>query len=127
MQELNSLNQLPAPLYEQLEAYQVQQGHDNLLAALTEILQDYFQTQLEPSDTLEVRLVEAEKRLTALTREVVHLRQDVPSNYDRLREQLATVRLSHSGLLQNLRDRIEVLEQALEEAIPQELNPVEPG
>lgn len=123
MQELNLLNQLPASLCQQLETYRAQQGHADLLSALTEILQDYFQSQPASEESLQVRLAEAEQRLTALTREVVHLRQDIPNNYDRLREQVATVRLSHSGLLQNLRDRIEVLEQALGEAIPQELEP----
>lgn len=51
-----------------------------------------------------------ERRVNALSREVIHLRQQLPENYDRLREQLAAVRLSHSGILHNLRDRVEALE-----------------
>jgi hypothetical protein len=63
-------------------------------------------------DPLISRLDDLEKHLNNLTREVLLLRQELPNSHDRLREQLATVRLSHSGLLQDLRRRVQALEVA---------------
>ncbi len=107
---------LPPPLYQQLQAYQQQQGHTTLTAALTDALSAYFAQLSEdnPSPQDLAQQVHAlEHRLQTLTQEVVRLRQDVPHRYDQLREQLATVRLSHSGLLRDLRQRLETLEQSL--------------
>lgn len=106
---------LPPQLYQQLQLYQQSRGYSDLTDALVEALQNYFDLVIaEPisREGMLNRLQELEKRVSSLTRELVFLRQEIPNTYDRLREQLATVRLSHSGLLQNLRDRIEVLEQS---------------
>lgn len=110
------LNQLPPALQQQLQTYQRQRGLDNLADALVEALQHYFiltDPRLGGAIAQAKQAEELEKRINQLTREVVFLRQEFAKNADRLREQLATVRLSHSGLLHNLRDRIEVLEQAV--------------
>lgn len=107
--------QLPAAISEHLPPevlswlYQYQQAHrfTHLEAAIADIICKYFNQQV----ALPQRLAELEQRLSALSREVVHLRQQLPENYDRLREQLAAVRLSHSGILHNLRERLESLER----------------
>ena len=125
IQEPNLASQLPAQLYQRLKVYQQTQGHESLSAALIEALQSYFELmgmrQPEPGELPEP-LDNLEKRVNNLTREMFLLRQEFPQSYDRLREQMAAIRLSHSGLLKNLRDRIEVLEQAVEVA---ELNEVQ--
>ncbi|MCM1983119.1 hypothetical protein [Lyngbya confervoides] len=51
-----------------------------------------------------------EQQLLALSREVIELRQQGPSYYDQLRGQVAAIHLSHSGLIKNLRERLEALE-----------------
>jgi hypothetical protein len=106
---------LSPSVYHQLQAYRQHQGHPTLKAALEEILQAFF-AEPGPSEptldsvALHQQLEGLENRVYTLTREMMLLRQSVPDQCDRLREQLAAVRLSHSGLLQNLRQRLEVLE-----------------
>jgi hypothetical protein len=117
MAEVDSLlSQLPEPLHQKLVQFQMSQGHESLLDALAVILQSYFEaqsTEKRPSSESNAQVQELEKRVVSMTRELFALRQEVPNQCDRLREQLAAVRLSHSGMLQNLRERIEELERAL--------------
>ncbi|MFN3679540.1 hypothetical protein [Thermosynechococcus sp.] len=97
---------LPANVLNWLYAYQREHEFPSLEAAIVDIVcQFYSQVAYLPE-----RVAELEQRLNALSREVIHLRQKLPETYDRLREQLAAVRLSHSGILHNLRDRLEALE-----------------
>ncbi|MDG2990907.1 hypothetical protein L3556_08200 [Candidatus Synechococcus calcipolaris G9] len=103
-------DQLPAEILSQLRLYQERHHLENLDAAVVHILQDYLTSTVPLMEQYE----DVERRLNALGREVVQLRQQMPQNYDRLREQLAAVRLSHSGLLHNLRDRIAIVEQHLQ-------------
>lgn len=102
--------QLPPEILSQLRLYQGRHHLENLDSAVVHILQDYLTSTVPLLEQYE----DVERRLNALGREVVQLRQQMPQNYDRLREQLAAVRLSHSGLLHNLRDRIALVEQHLE-------------
>jgi hypothetical protein len=110
-------------VYHHLLAYQQRQGHPSLIAALNHLLQNYF---VSPTESSAQQLEGLESRVYTLTREVMLLRQSVPDQCDRLREQLAAVRLSHSGLLQNLRQRLEVLEGIVptEDPLSQEIEPV---
>ncbi len=112
-QEPSLVNAIPTHVYQRLKLYQQQQGHASVTEALTDALEHYFDslpakaTHAEPASG---QIQDLEKRLMSLTREVLILRQELPNNYDRLREQVATVRLSHSGLIQDLRDRLEAIE-----------------
>lgn len=122
--ELNLASALPVSLYEQFKLYQQAQSYASETEALADALQNYFDhLMMEPDtpDPLGSRIEDLEKRLSNLTREVLLLRQELPNTYDRLREQLATVRLSHSGLLQDLRGRVQALEAANQ--APPPLNP----
>ncbi len=124
IQDSNPLNQLPPHVYQQLQTYQLNRGLETLTAALIEILEHYFgllHLQSAAAIADPGRTEELERRVNNLTREVVFLRQELSHNSDRLREQLATVRLSHSGLLQNLRDRVETLEQVMSQELSDEL------
>lgn len=104
------LSQFLSPeVYRHLQTYQQQQGHPSVIVALNHLLQDYFAPPTNQESQQQIEGLES--RVYTLTREVMLLRQSVPDQCDRLREQLAAVRLSHSGLLQNLRQRLEVLEQ----------------
>ncbi|HIK24547.1 MAG TPA: hypothetical protein IGP91_01465 [Thermosynechococcus sp. M46_R2017_013] len=97
---------LPPDVLSWLYAYQREHQLTSLEAAIVDIVcKFYAQTNRLPE-----RVADLERRVNALSREVIHLRQQLPQNYDRLREQLAAVRLSHSGILHNLRDRVEALE-----------------
>ncbi|NCJ06366.1 hypothetical protein GS597_07550 [Synechococcales cyanobacterium C] len=113
----SDLTQLLSPeLYQRLLAHQQQQGYATLAETLAAALSAYFGqlSQDQPaSQDLKIQIHALEQRLQTLTQEVVRLRQDVPHRYDQLREQMATVRLSHSGLLRDLRQRLEALEQSL--------------
>ncbi len=119
------LSQFLSPeVYQQLLAYQQRYEHSSLQVALNRCLEDSFAQGAEP--TTQQQIDGLEGRVYTLTREVMMLRQSVPDQCDRLREQLAAVRLSHSGLLQNLRQRLETLEQVtgLEDAAPpQDMEP----
>jgi len=114
--ESHIVSQLSPTLRSQLQAHQAQYQLPSLDAAILHILSQYF----EESEVLDAAatptgdsLQELHQRITSLGREMVNIRQSVPQEYDRLREQLAAVRLSHSGLLHNLRERIEVIERTL--------------
>ncbi|MGB7415954.1 MAG: hypothetical protein WA902_17255 [Thermosynechococcaceae cyanobacterium] len=109
--ELDLSKVLSPEVYRHLLAYQAQQGHPSLMVALDQLLQDYFAPAVKP-EADQQQLDALEGRVYTLTREVMLLRQSVPDQCDRLREQLAAVRLSHSGLLQNLRQRLEAVEQS---------------
>lgn len=103
-------DQLPPEILSQLRLYQERRRLESLDGAVANILQEY----LTSTASLMEQYEDVERRLNALGREVVQLRQQMPQNYDRLREQMAAVRLSHSGLLHNLRDRIALIEQHLD-------------
>ena len=108
--------QLSPQLYQQLQVYQQQHAHPNLTDALNAALKDYFAQTQSPSTespNLTQQIASMDNRLYTLTRELASLRQLVPNECDRLREQLAAVRLSHSGLLHNLRQRLDALEQTV--------------
>ncbi|MBW4551062.1 MAG: hypothetical protein KME35_08130 [Aphanocapsa sp. GSE-SYN-MK-11-07L] len=112
-QEPSLVKVIPNHLYQRLKLYQQQQGHASVIEALTDVLQTYFDSlaaKSTQSESASGQIQDLEKRLMSLTREVLILRQELPNNYDRLREQVATVRLSHSGLIQDLRDRLEAIE-----------------
>ncbi|PZD72295.1 hypothetical protein C1752_03882 [Acaryochloris thomasi RCC1774] len=107
------LSQFLAPeICRQLLAYQQQQGHSSVTEALNHLLERHFAQGVD--STAQQQIEGLEGRVYTLTREVMLLRQSVPDQCDRLREQLAAVRLSHSGLLQNLRQRLEAVEQVTE-------------
>lgn len=130
MSDSDLARSLSPEVYRHLQTYQQQQGQSSLEAALNHLLQGYFSEQRSdiqlPSEAQ--RQVESlENRVYTLTREVMLLRQSVPDQCDRLREQLAAVRLSHSGLLQNLRQRLEVLEQGAVSSGSQDTAPIDPG
>jgi hypothetical protein len=123
-QEPSLVNVIPNHLYKKLKLYQQQHGHANVTEALTNVLQDHFdglagKSTNPESEPASGQLQDLEKRLMSLTREVLILRQELPNNYDRLREQVATVRLSHSGLIQDLRDRLEAIEALMAESTRQ--------
>ncbi|WP_298615103.1 hypothetical protein [uncultured Thermosynechococcus sp.] len=104
--ESNITAHLPPHLLRWLDAYQREHQFPSLEVAIVDIVcKFYAQTERLPE-----RVAELEQQVNALSREVIHLRQQLPETYDRLREQLAAVRLSHSGILHNLRDRLEALE-----------------
>jgi hypothetical protein len=107
--DLDLSRALSPVVHDRLQAYQAQQGYPSLAIALDQLLQDYFAQTVESSSQQQIEGLES--RVYTLTREVMLLRQSVPDQCDRLREQLAAVRLSHSGLLQNLRQRLEILEE----------------
>ncbi len=119
-QESSLVNVIPNHLYKKLKLYQQQHGHNSVTEALTDALQHYFdglagKSTNPESEPASGQLQDLEKRLMSLTREVLILRQELPNSYDRLREQVATVRLSHSGLIQDLRDRLETIEGLITE------------
>ncbi|MFN4280232.1 hypothetical protein [Thermosynechococcus sp.] len=97
---------LPLNVLSWLYAYQREHQFTSLEAAIVDIVCKFY----AQTDHLPERVADLERRVNALSREVIHLRQQLPEDYDRLREQLAAVRLSHSGILHNLRDRVEALE-----------------
>ncbi|AXY67321.1 hypothetical protein D3A95_01535 [Thermosynechococcus sichuanensis E542] len=97
---------LPPDVLGWLYAYQREHQFTSLEAAIVDIICKYY----AQAEHFPERVADLERRVNALSREVIHLRQQLPENYDRLREQLAAVRLSHSGILHNLRDRVEALE-----------------
>ncbi|BAC08819.1 hypothetical protein [Thermosynechococcus vestitus] len=100
---------LPPEVRSWLYAYQQEHQLASPEAAIVDIVCKFY---TQPNHLSE-RVANLERRVNALSREVIHLRQQLPENYDRLREQLAAVRLSHSGILHNLRDRLEALESAV--------------
>ncbi|MGF1604404.1 MAG: hypothetical protein ACFCU8_20795 [Thermosynechococcaceae cyanobacterium] len=123
--ELDLSGALSPEVYRHLLDYQIQQGHPSLMVALDQLLQDYFAPAVKPeADQQQLDVLEG--RVYTLTREVMLLRQSVPDQCDRLREQLAAVRLSHSGLLQNLRQRLEAVEQMTETSSDREAQDTEP-
>lgn len=97
---------LPPEVLRWLYAYQREHQFASVEGAIVDIVCRFY----AQADHLPERVADLERRVNALSREVIHLRQQLPENYDRLREQLAAVRLSHSGILHNLRDRVEALE-----------------
>jgi uncharacterized protein YceH (UPF0502 family) len=97
---------LPPEVLSWLYAYQREHQLASLEAAIVDIVCKFY-TQ---ANHLPERVANLERRVNALSREVIYLRQQLSENCDRLREQLAAVRLSHSGILHNLRDRVEALE-----------------
>ncbi|BCX13056.1 MAG: hypothetical protein KatS3mg067_1994 [Thermosynechococcus sp.] len=97
---------LPPEVLSWLYAYQREHQLASLEAAIVDIVCKFY-TQ---ANHLSEQVANLERRVHALSREVIYLRQQLSENYDRLREQLAAVRLSHSGILHNLRDRVEALE-----------------
>ncbi|URR35853.1 hypothetical protein NBE99_01605 [Thermosynechococcus sp. HN-54] len=97
---------LPPEVLNWLYAYQREHQFASLEGAIVDIVCKFY----AQGNHLPERVADLERRVNALSREVIHLRQQLPENYDRLREQLAAVRLSHSGILHNLRDRVEALE-----------------
>ncbi|MDS3862273.1 hypothetical protein RIF25_15850 [Thermosynechococcaceae cyanobacterium BACA0444] len=115
--EQSLYNTLSPILIQNLQAHQAQYNLPSLDAAVIHILEQYFDDVVvlehisEP--TLPEPINDLNQRITSLGRELVNIRNSVPQEYDRLREQLAAVRLSHSGLLHNLRERIEVIERTL--------------
>jgi|GEM_PF-5542861 len=117
-------SQLPPSLTEHLPPdvlnwlYHYQQEHQ--FANLEGVIVDILCKSFEQANHVPERLADLERRVNALSREVVHLRQQLPETYDRLREQLAAVRLSHSGILHNLRDRVESLEAQVFPSPPSE-------
>lgn len=122
--EQSFYHRLSPTLVRNLQAHQAQCNLPSLDAAIVEILEQYFANLVaieEGSEpTLADPLNDLNQRVTSLGRELVNIRTTVPQEYDRLREQLAAVRLSHSGLLHNLRERIEVIERilGLNESVP---------
>ncbi len=100
---------LPPEVLSWLFHYQQEHQFANLEGAIVDILCRSF----EQANCVPERIADLERRVNALSREVINLRQQIPENYDRLREQLAAVRLSHSGILHNLRDRVEAIESHL--------------
>ncbi len=108
---------IPPVILHQLQAHQTQHQLPDLDAAIIHILEQFFDEALAlPADAgvlAEDALTEVNQRLACLSRELVNVRMQVPQEYDRLREQLAAVRLSHSGLLHNLRERIEMIEKTI--------------
>lgn len=121
--ELDLSGALSPEVYRHLQAYQTLHGHPSITTALERLLQGYF-AQTDTSSNQQ-QLDALEGRVYTLTREIMLLRQSVPDQCDLLREQLAAVRLSHSGLLQNLRQRLEVIEQAMV-SDPSEQREIEP-
>lgn len=119
------LSQFLSPeVYRQLLVYQQRCGHSSLQVALNSVLEDSFAQGID--STTQQQIDGLEGRVYTLTREVMLLRQSVPDQCDRLREQLAAVRLSHSGLLQNLRERLETLEKLTgdeDSSAPQDMEP----
>ena len=116
VQDAELSQHLSPQLYQQLEAYQRQHQHSSLTVALNALLTEYFERPNSASAQdrdLTQQVASMDNRIYTLTRELVSLRQLVPNECDRLREQLAAVRLSHSGLLHNLRQRLETLEQTM--------------
>lgn len=115
--ESSFFSSLSPKLVQHLQAHQAQYNLPSLDAAIAHILEQYFEDDVVLEDIAEPPLPDAitdlNQRITSLGRELVNIRASVPQEYDRLREQLAAVRLSHSGLLHNLRERIEVIERAL--------------
>ncbi|AFY59536.1 hypothetical protein [Synechococcus sp. PCC 6312] len=111
-------------LMQNLQVHQAQYNLPSLDAAVIHILEQYFDDVVVLENISEPTLPEPindlNQRITSLGRELVNIRNSVPQEYDRLREQLAAVRLSHSGLLHNLRERIEVIERTLglDESLP---------
>jgi hypothetical protein len=110
---------LPPDLEDRLLSYQIQHGLKDQAATIFAVLMEFFGLdemgipfKVDPS--LQDRVTFLEQQLAIFTRELITLRQSVPKNQDQLRGQLAAVRLSHSGLLQNLRERVELLEQRVE-------------
>ncbi|NJN23752.1 MAG: hypothetical protein HC810_04320 [Acaryochloridaceae cyanobacterium RL_2_7] len=49
-------------------------------------------------------------QVSVLTRQLIQLQQQLTDQYDQLRGQVAAIHLSHSGLIKNLRERVETLE-----------------
>lgn len=110
MSDLDPSQFLSPDVCRQLRAYQQRKGISSVAEALNHLLENHF--ALGGESSMQQQIEGLEGRVYTLTREVMLLRQSVPDQCDRLREQLAAVRLSHSGLLQNLRQRLETLEQA---------------
>ncbi|MCH9056298.1 hypothetical protein L5220_10375 [Synechococcus sp. PCC 6716] len=108
---------LPPEILSWLYSYQQEHQFANLEGVIVDIICKYF----DQKGHLPERLADLERRVNALSREVIQLRQRLPENYDRLREQLAAVRLSHSGILHNLRDRVESLERQVFPNAPTEV------
>ena len=50
-------------------------------------------------------------KVSVLTRQLIQLQQQLTDQYDQLRGQVAAIHLSHSGLIKNLRERVETLEE----------------
>ncbi len=124
-QNVDLYGQFSPVMLEQLQAHQEQYRLPNLDAAVIHALGQFFDDALPllPQSEIPVApeakpeftevITEINQRISSLGREVVNVRLQVPQEYDRLREQLAAVRLSHSGLLHNLRERIEAIEKVL--------------
>jgi hypothetical protein len=84
-----------------------------VLALPLELAQDPSESAAEPLSSIpDERISQLEQRLNSLTQELRQLRRESPGQLDRLREQVAAVRLSHSGLIQDLSRRLEAIESA---------------
>lgn len=105
---------LPSDLREKLKSYQQEQHHEDIGITILSVLNHFF-AETEQELCQEQRIHRLEEQMTSFSQELIALRQKVPEEYDQLRSQLATVRLSHSGLLGNLRERLEILENKLSE------------
>ena len=104
---------LTPALQQRLEHYRTQHDHQDLVSALLMILETFL-AQQDSEDCAQTKQIhKLEKKLDAFSQELIALRQQVPNDYDQLRGQLAAIHLSHSGLLGNLRERLEVLEASI--------------
>lgn len=104
---------LSPALQQQLEAYRNLHHHQDLESTMADILDQFFTHYDDDQTSHQRQLQNLETKLDTFARELVTLRQQVPQDYDQLRGQLAAIHLSHSGLLRNLRERLEVLEAFL--------------
>lgn len=136
-----SLSLSPA-LQERLKQFQHNNQFSTPDEAVVSILRDFFsiedakqasgvastfasdRTMALPSEQQEALLASAsddsdaqqklEAKVETLTRQLIQLQQQLTDQYDQLRGQVATIHLSHSGLIKNLRERVETLEPPTE-------------
>ena len=131
-----SLSLSPA-LKERLQQFQQKNKFSTPNEAVVSILKDFFSIEdateasgimpdVNPDLTITVSAEQQEallrsqdepeahqkldNKVDALTRQLIQLQQQLTDQYDQLRGQVATIHLSHSGLIKNLRERMDDLE-----------------